>query len=201
LTIGDLTGKREVWSIRVPRVLSFLACNNFNCEVKGVNELQQEEAQKFGAGDYIPLMVITYWGFRIMMTFGLMMILLTAYFVWANMRGDITKAKWMKWMPALLVLPYLANASGWILTEMGRQPWIVYGLLKVQDAVSPNLTTLDLLISLIGYTAVYGSLAIAMLKLMKKYAIAGPDGAVHESVDVEPESGGVGDVLPIGAQD
>src|SRR6266508_1604888 len=48
LTIGDLTGKREVWSIRVPRVLSFLACNNFNCEVKGVNELQQEEAQKFG---------------------------------------------------------------------------------------------------------------------------------------------------------
>jgi cytochrome d ubiquinol oxidase subunit I len=200
LTIGDLTGKREVWSIRVPRVLSFLACNNFNCEVKGVNELQQEEVQKFGPGDYIPLMVVTYWGFRIMMTFGLIMILMTAYFVWANMRGDITQAKWMKWMPSALVLPYLANASGWILTEMGRQPWIVYGLLKVQDAVSPNLTKLDLAISLVGYAVVYGSLAVAMFKLMKKYAVAGPDAALHESVDVE-SAGGSGEALHIGAQD
>jgi cytochrome bd ubiquinol oxidase subunit I len=196
LTIGDLTGKREVWSIRVSRVLSFLACNNFNCEVKGVNQLQQEEIQKFGPGDYVPLMVVTYWGFRIMMTFGLMMILMTAYFVWMNMRGDITKAKWMKWMPAALLLPYLANASGWILTEMGRQPWIVYGLLKVQDAVSPNLTPLDLWISLIGYTVVYGSLAVAMVKLMVRYAKAGPDEAMHESVDVV-------DVVPVlvGADD
>jgi cytochrome d ubiquinol oxidase subunit I len=186
LTIGDLSGKKEVWSIRMPAVLSFLACNNFTCEVKGVNELQADEVQKYGPGDYVPLMVVTYWTFRIMMTFGFIMIALTAYFVWANMRGDITKAKWMKWLPSALLLPYLANASGWILTEMGRQPWIVHGLLKVQDGVSPNLTNVDLLISLIGYTAVYGSLAVAMVKLMKKYAIAGPDAAMHESVDIAP---------------
>jgi cytochrome d ubiquinol oxidase subunit I len=128
------------------------------------------------------------------------MILLTAFFVWANARGDIANAKWMKWLPWALVLPYFANASGWVLTEMGRQPWIVYGLLKVQDAVSPNLTTLDLLISLIGYTAVYGALAVAMVKLMMKYAIAGPESAIHESVDVEPE-GGLHEALPVGAQD
>jgi len=186
LTIGDLSGKREVWSIRVPGVLSFLACNNFDCEVKGVNDLQAEAVQQYGAGDYIPLMVVTYWTFRIMMTFGFIMTAVTAFFVWANLRGDITKARWMKWAPSLLILPYLANASGWILTEMGRQPWIVYGLLKVQDAVSPNLTAVDLLISLIGYTVVYGSLAVSMVYLMKKYAIAGPDAAMHESVDVAP---------------
>jgi cytochrome d ubiquinol oxidase subunit I len=186
LTIGDLSGKKEVWSIRMPRVLSFLACNNFDCEVKGVDQLQAEAEQQYGPGDYVPLMVVTYWTFRIMMSFGFLMIALTAYFVWVSLRGDITKVKWMKWMPSLLVLPYLANASGWILTEMGRQPWIVYGLLKVQDAVSPNLTTLDLLISLIGYTAVYGSLAVSMVYLMKKYAIAGPEAAMHESVDVAP---------------
>src|SRR5215510_9837914 len=185
LTIGDLTGKREVWSIRVPRVLSFLACNNFDCEVKGVNELQADEAQKYGADDYIPLMVVTYWAFRTMMTFGLLMIVMTAFFVWMNMRGDITQAKWMKWVPWTLVMPYLANASGWILTEMGRQPWIVYGLLKVQDGVSPNLTTVDLLISLIGYTVVYGTMAVAMVYLMRKTALAGPDAAMHESVDVD----------------
>jgi len=83
---------------------------------------------------------------------------------------------------------------------MGRQPWIVQGLLTVEKAVSPNLTTLDLLISLIGYAVVYGALAVAMFYLMNKYAIAGPEGAIHESVDVEPESGIV-DILPVGAQD
>ncbi len=186
LTIGDLSGKKEVWSIRIPAAMSFLACNNFTCEVKGVNELQATYEQQYGPGDYIPLMIVTYWTFRIMMAFGVVMILITAYFVWANMRGDITKAKWMKWVPWVLILPYLANASGWILTEMGRQPWIVYGLLKVEDAVSPNLTTVDLLISLIGYTVVYGTLAVSMVYLMKKYAIAGPDAAMHESVDVAP---------------
>jgi cytochrome d ubiquinol oxidase subunit I len=198
ITIGDLTGKREVWSFRtsqigIPGVLSFLACNNFTCEVKGVNELQAEYEALYGPGDYIPLMVVTYWTFRIMMTFGLIMIGITAFFLWANMRSDITKAKWLKWTPALLILPYLANASGWILTEMGRQPWIVQGLLKVEDAVSPNLTTLDLLISLIGYTLVYGSLAVAMVKLMLKYAKAGPDAAMHESVDVAPSFAGADD--------
>jgi len=198
ITIGDLSGKREVWSLRVPTILSFLACNNFSCEVKGVNQLQAEAQTAFGPGDYVPLMVVTYWTFRIMMTFGLLMILITALFVLAIARGDITKAKWMKWVPWLLILPYLANACGWILTEMGRQPWIVYGLLVTAKGVSPNLTTLDLLISLIGYTVVYGSLAVAMVYLMRKYAVAGPDAAIHESVDA---AGGISDVLPIGAQD
>jgi cytochrome d ubiquinol oxidase subunit I len=93
----------------------------------------------------------------------------------------------------VIALPYIANMCGWILTEMGRQPWIVQGLLKVEDAVSPNLTPLDLWISVIGYTAVYGSLAVAMVYLMKKYAVAGPDAAMHESVDVDPKL--------VGAQD
>jgi len=199
LTIGDLTGKREVWSIRtsqigIPGVLSFLACNNFDCEVKGVNELQAEAESQYGPGDYIPLMVVTYWTFRIMMTFGFIMMGASAWFLYATCRKDYENARWLKLVPfGALALPYLANASGWILTEMGRQPWIVYGLLKVQDAVSPNLTTLDLLISLIGYTVVYGSLAVAMVKLMLKYAKAGPDAAMHESVDVAPTLVGADD--------
>ncbi len=172
LTIGDLTGKAEVWSLRIPAVTSFLACNNFYCEVRGVYDLQAEYAQKYGPGDYIPLMVFTYWGFRIMMTAGLLMILLSALFLWA-LRGNIEKAAWMKWVPWVIVLPYVANTSGWILTEMGRQPWIVQGLLTVQKGVSPNLTTADLLISLIGFALVYGSLAAADVYLMKKYATAG----------------------------
>ena len=187
LTIGDLTGRQEVWSIRIPYVMSFLACNNFTCEVKGVNELQAQYEQQYGHGNYVPLMVVTYWTFRIMMGFGFIMMGAAAWFLYATRRPDYENAKWMKLVPfGALFLPYLANASGWILTEMGRQPWIVFGLLKVQDAVSPNLTTVDLLISLIGYTVVYSSLAVAMVYLMKKYAIAGPDAAMHESVDAAP---------------
>jgi cytochrome d ubiquinol oxidase subunit I len=199
LTIGDLTGKREVWSIRFPRVLSFLACNNFDCEVRGVNDIQKEYVAKYGPGDYIPLMVVTYWTFRFMMTVGFLMMLLSFLFLLAT-RKPFENAKWMKWVPWVVALPYIANSSGWILTEMGRQPWIVQGLLTVEKAVSPNLTTLDLLISLIGFAALYGSLAVAMVYLMKKYAIAGPDAAIHESVDAEHHGGSV-DVLPVGAQD
>jgi len=194
LTIGDLSGKQEIWSIRLPYAMSFLACNNFTCELKGVNDLQAESVQKYGPGDYIPLMVVTYWTFRIMMAFGFIMMGASAWFLYATRRKNYENEKWMKLVPfGALALPYLANASGWILTEMGRQPWIVYGLLKVEDAVSPNLTPLDLWISLIGYTAVYGSLAVAMVYLMRKYAIAGPDAAMHESVDVDPKL--------VGAQD
>jgi cytochrome bd ubiquinol oxidase subunit I len=184
LTIGDLDGN-EIWSLRVPTVLSVLACNNFTCEVLGVNDIQAEYEATYGPGNYIPIMAITYWSFRIMMTIGFIMMLLGALFLWAT-RGNYENAKWMKYVPWVIALPYVANASGWILTETGRQPWIVQGLLKVQDAVSPNLTTVDLLISLIGYTVVYGSLAVSMVYLMKKYSIAGPDAALHESVDVAP---------------
>ena len=74
-------------------------------------------------------MVVTYWGFRLMMTAGLLMMALSAYFLWA-LRGKIERARWLKWAPWVIVLPYVANASGWILAEMGRQPWIVQGLLN-----------------------------------------------------------------------
>ncbi len=185
LTIGDLSGKKEVWSLRLPAVTSFLACNNFNCQVQGVYDIQNQYQQQYGPGDYIPLMVFTYWAFRFMFLIGFLMALLTIFFLY-SMRGDITKAKWMKWVPWVIVLPYIANICGWLLTELGRQPWIVQGLLKVQDAVSPNLTTVDLLISLIGYVVVYGALAVADFYLMKKYALLGPDAAMTESVDAAP---------------
>jgi cytochrome d ubiquinol oxidase subunit I len=188
LTIGDLSGKREVWSIRVPYFLSFLACNHLDCEVRGVNDLQKEYQVNYGAGNYIPLMVVTYWSFRIMMTMGLLMIV-SSLFVLVALRRPIENAKWLRWAPWLIALPYLANISGWVLTEMGRQPWIVQGLLKVEDGISPNLTVGQVLISLISFTLVYGALAGAMFYLTRKYAMAGPDAALHESVDVSPTFG------------
>jgi cytochrome d ubiquinol oxidase subunit I len=192
LTIGDLSGKREVWSLRLPAITSFLACNNFACEVKGVYDVQAEYNIQYGPGDYIPMMVFTYWGFRFMMTVGLLMMVLAAFFLWA-LAGNIEKARWLKWVPWVIVLPYIGNTSGWILTEMGRQPWIVQGLMTVREGISPNTTTLDLWISLVGFVLLYGALAAADVYLMKKYALAGPDAAMHESVDLVPTAVGVPD--------
>jgi cytochrome bd ubiquinol oxidase subunit I len=192
LTIGDLSGKREVWSWKLPALTSFLACNDLLCEVRGVNDLQTEYVVKYGPRDYIPLMVVTYWSFRLMMTAGLIMIVLAAFFLWA-LRGDIERARWLKWVPWVIILPYVGNSFGWILTEMGRQPWIVQGLLTVSEGISPNLTTVDLFISLLGYLLLYGSLAAANVYLMRKYAIAGPDGTMKESFEVA--------AVAIGAQD
>jgi len=188
ITIFDPDGRDEIWSIRIPYVMSLLACNNLDCEIQGINNLQAQYEAQYGPGDYIPPVVTTYWTFRIMMGFGMLMILLSAWFLWATKRRvDYENAKWLKFIPlGALLLPYIANASGWILTEMGRQPWIVYGLLKTEDAVSPNLTPVDLLISLIGFVVVYSALAAAMVFLMRKYATAGPDSALHESVDAAP---------------
>ena len=188
LTIGDLTGRREVWSLRVPYFLSFLACNHFDCEVRGVEDLQREYEALYGPGNYIPLMVVTYWSFRIMMTAGLLMILASLLLLLA-LRRPLKNARWLRWAPWLIALPYVANLCGWVLTEMGRQPWLVQGLLKVEDGVSPHLTTGQLLASLIGYSLVYVGLASAMFYLTRKYAIAGPEAALHESEDVMPAYG------------
>src|SRR5215208_1868419 len=165
LTIGDLSGKREVWSIRVPYFLSFLACNNFSCEVRGVNDLQAEYVAKYGPEDYIPLMVVTYWSFRIMMTMGLLMIF-SSLLLLVALRRPIENARWLRWMPGVIALPYIANICGWVLTEMGRQPWLVQGLLKVEDGVSPNLTAWQVFLSLVSYALLYTALVVAMFYLM-----------------------------------
>ena len=91
----------------------------------------------------------------------------------------------MKWLPLMIALPYIANSSGWILTETGRQPWIVQGLLKTTDGVSP-LSPGMVLMSLIGYALIYAALMVADVYLLSKYAKAGTEAAMHGAVDVAP---------------
>ncbi len=193
-TIGDLTGKNLVWEWRVPYLLSFIACNDFSCEVRGVNEIQAEYEQLYGPEDYVPLMVITYWSFRFMLGAGLLMFAVYAYGFFLVMKGWPEKwLKWMRWLPLMIALPYIGNSSGWVLTETGRQPWIVQGLLKTADGVSP-LSPGMVLASLIGYTLIYAALMVADVYLLSKFAKAGTEAAMHESVDVEPTFLGGSDI-------
>ena len=186
LTIGDLTGRNKIWQIRIPRVLSLLYYNEFTGEVPGINNLETQYQEKYGPGTYIPLVVFTYWGFRLMVGAGFAMLALGGYALYLVMRSRVgPNIRWLVIFVFAIALPYIANTSGWILTEMGRQPFIVYGLLKTEDAMSPGLSSGMILFSLIGFALIYTALMGADVYLLAKFAKAGPSEGESESAEAE----------------
>jgi len=101
------------------------------------------------------------------------MVLLALYALFRVLRDRVTTPKWfLRVLPFAIVLPYLANSTGWLMTEMGRQPWIVFGLMKTTDGVSQIVAGGTVLASLIIYTLLYGVLMVADIYLLAKYAKA-----------------------------
>lgn len=174
LTIIDQNSMTAKVDIRIPYALSLLSYNRLTGEVKGINELQAASETVYGPGNYVPVIAPTYWAFRIMVGIGLLLILLALYGVIRSTQNKLTEKTWVLGLfPYALFLPYVANSLGWILTEMGRQPWIVYGLMRTTDAVSPSLTKGMVITSLIGFSLVYGLLMAVDIYLLSKYARAG----------------------------
>jgi cytochrome d ubiquinol oxidase subunit I len=175
----DQAGGRNTWELTVPRALSFLLFNRWSGEVTGINDIQARMEQEYGAGDYKPPVAVTFWTFRIMVSVGMLMILLALaalYFVW---RRNLDRPRWfLHLLPFAMILPYLATSTGWILTEMGRQPWIVYGVLRTEDGVSP-VSGATVLISLLAFALVYAALIVANVYLMSKYARQAPAAEAH----------------------
>ena len=174
-TIGTLDGTKEVSSIRVPGVLSFLATGSTSGEVKGINDLQAEYSQKYGDGWYAPNIPTTYWSFRLMIGLGMISVaygLLALYLV----RGGRTpRSKWFNRASiAMTFAPLFGMSFGWIFTELGRQPWIVFGEMKTADAVSPGVGAGSVLFTMIVFTLVYGLLAVIEFGLFTKTVKQGP---------------------------
>lgn len=173
-TIGDEENLKDRFAIRIPRLLSFLAYNRFSGEVKGIRELQSTFEQRYGPGDYVPPVFLSYWTFRIMVGAGFLMLAFLIYFLLKNLKNSWQFGSLIgKSVLVIIALPYLANSTGWIFTEIARQPWVVYGVLKTADAVSPNISVTELWITLIGFTVVYGILMAADIYLLKKFAVKG----------------------------
>ncbi len=170
ISLVDEKNQKDIFSFRIPAVLSLLSYNRFDGEVRGIKDLQAEYEQKYGPGNYIPPITINYWAFRLMVGSGFLMFFITAFGLFLSMKNKSTTSKLIKYLPFMIVLPYLANSSGWILTEIGRQPWVVYGYLRTSDAVSPNLTVNLLWFSVLGFTLVYGILMAVDIFLLQKYA-------------------------------
>ena len=169
-TIGTWDQTEEVFSIRIPALLSFMTYSRPYGEIKGINELNAEFTETYGPGDYIPPVALNYWSFRAMVGAGGAMVLLSLLGVfWSKndqLDGKKTYLKLMMWAAGL---PYLATATGWVLAETGRFPWIVYGLQTIEDAVSPNVPAWNILLSLVLMTVLYGVLTIIAFKLALKY--------------------------------
>jgi len=175
IAVTDEANQRNTSEVGIPGVLSLLIYDKMAGEVKGLKELQAAAEVKYGPGNYLPPVTQSFWSFRIMVLAGLWMAALSALsllLLFKNkLEGNTTVLTLLLWS---LPMPYIANSTGWILTEGGRQPWIVVGLQKVSEGISTNLTSVDIWISLIGFTVLYAVLAVAAVYLVRKFVIAGP---------------------------
>ena len=196
-SLGTPDGAHEIFSIRIPYLLSFLSNGTFDGSVEGIRDLQVEyEALYCGAdslltcpasGQFAPIVWVTYWAFRWMIGLGALAALVSAVGLWIT-RDERELPDWV-WRVAIWTapLPMLASLVGWIFTEMGRQPWIVFGVMTTEQGVSPGVPAWAVLVSLLVFTLVYGALAVVEFRLIARAAKEGPpdiagagDGATGE---------------------
>lgn len=178
----DEDNQKNNFEVKIPGVLSFLSTNSFNGEVKGIKELQAADVQKYGPGDYIPPVTPLFWSFRLMVLAGGLMLLLVLAGIFSLKNID-QKNGLLKLLLWAIPLPYIANTTGWFVAEAGRQPWIVYGLQKTASGVSTVVPAAAVLTTLIGFTLIYGVLAVVGVYLFVKYAKQGPDAIANEPAE------------------
>jgi cytochrome d ubiquinol oxidase subunit I len=160
-----------------------------NGTVEGLNDLQAQYVHLYGPGNYMPIIWITYWAFRWMIGLGALAMLVAFVGLIVTRKNRIQLPKWV-WNTAIWASPLtlLAISVGWTFTEMGRQPWIVFGLMKTADGVSPGVTGLDVLISLIVFTLIYGVLAVVEFGILTRAVAAGPDTLVAANDEDDAEA-------------
>jgi len=170
-SIPDEQHHRNTVDISVPYALSFLAHDSLHGEVKGINQLEAQYEKLYGPGNYIPDVTVAFWTFRLMVGAGMLMGLLALVGLFFLVRKRLEQRRWFLWVLVLsIAFPYLANTCGWVLTEMGRQPWLVFGLLTTADGVSPSVSPGMILFTLLLFILLYGVLAVVDAALLFKYA-------------------------------
>jgi len=157
--------------LSIPHLLSLLATNHWNGKVIGLNPLQSQYSKQFGPGYYVPNVFIQYWSMRVMAYAGVLVFLLGAYGLWLLRREKLaTSRRFLQVAIWAAVLPFLMNTAGWLLTESGRQPWIVQGIMLTKNGISSSVSSTSIVISLVIFVLLYGVLATVDLLLMLKYS-------------------------------
>jgi cytochrome d ubiquinol oxidase subunit I len=157
--------------IEIPHLLSLLATNHWNGQVVGMNELQAQYSKQYGPGNYVPNVFIQYWSMRVMAYLGALVLLISLWGLWLIRRKKLEKSRIFLWVAIWsAVLPFAMNTAGWLLTESGRQPWIVQGIMLTKNGISPTVSVTWLWISLIAFILLYGTLGTVDLILMLRYS-------------------------------
>jgi cytochrome d ubiquinol oxidase subunit I len=174
-------------SIAVPRLLSYMATGSFSGQVQGLNQLQAQEQKQFGKDNYMPNVELMYWSMRAMAYLGVLLFLIAAVGAWLYRKRRLEKARWYLWTAIVaMAFPFLAATFGWILTEMGRQPWIVQDLLKTSQANSPSVSSTTIGVSLGVFVALYLVLGVVDFVLMRRYARLDPPPLRQEAPPAMP---------------
>lgn len=177
LVLPDVANERNTFEILgIPRMMSLMAFRDGNAEIRGLKDYPKEMR---------PPVLPTFISFKLMAALGMLFTLLASV-GWLLAKLDRLESfpLFMKIMLYALPLPYIACQLGWIVAEVGRQPWIVYGLLKTSDAVSKSISVSQVVVSLAGFTFLYGFLALVDLYLLSKYARLGPVETTGETATV-----------------
>jgi len=157
--------------IEIPHLLSLLATNHWNGQVVGMNELQSQYTKQYGPGNYVPNVFIQYWSMRVMAYLGALVLLISLWGLWLIRRKKLETSRIFLWVAIWsTVLPFAMNTAGWLLTESGRQPWIVQGIMLTKNGISPTVSVTWLWISLIAFILLYGTLGTVNLILMLRYS-------------------------------
>ena len=186
--IGGFTESDQTpsFSIEVPGLLSYLSTGSFKSSVEGLDEINASERRQYGRRNYIPPVEAIYWSMRGMAYAGSVVALVAivgAYLFW---RRRLEGLRWFLWLGvATTFLPFIACAFGWVLTEVGRQPWIVQGLLQTSQANSPSVTTTWVAISLGVFVTLYLALLTLDFWLMRRYAKLDPGGTPEEGGEIK----------------
>ncbi len=170
------------FAVRIPYMLSILAYNRLSGRVMGIDTLQHMYMRRYGPGWYVPPVLITYWAFRFMILMGLLMAFMAVKGVFLERRKRLMKhPRFLKLMVYAVGLPLLGNLMGWVMAEVGRQPWVVYGLETTVQGVSPTVPIVDVWMTFIGFTLLYGILGVLDIYLLVKCIRLGP--GTQESPD------------------
>ncbi len=157
--------------ISIPHLLSLLATNSWNGKVIGLNQLQAQYVKRYGPGYYIPNVFTQYWSMRVMAYIAGLILLLGLRGLWLIRRRKLARSRWFLLAATwAAVLPLVMNTAGWLLTESGRQPWVVQGLMLTSKGASPTVGTTELIISLVVFVAIYVALAVVDGVLMVRYS-------------------------------
>ena len=187
----DEAQQNNRWEIAVPKLLSFMSYNHFSGEVRGIKDLQAEMEAQYGPGNYVPPVAVNFWSFRTMLAAGFIMLLMALLAVIYQRREErlLQRTVYLKLMFLALFLPYIANTAGWMLAEMGRQPWIVYGLQRVEQGVSSVVSAGSILLTLISFALIYMALIVVDVYLLAKYARQTPGTMMPEPADSNDKEG------------